>query len=181
MIPILEDPVRIYLGEDCTMPLPWRSHPGGGIVVGAFDAAVDAEWERSRPRRMPRILCAPGENPDAVPFWALWTAKESLYKLEWRTRRFVPADFPVTGWRESAHPNPNVLRFFLFDGGFSALLHLPSHFAHLWVSAALPGLLPREGADSESKAKGKEICPEHPASMGNLFLRDRVPTPEFDP
>jgi len=135
MKPILEDPLFVYLfPDDFQQPPPWRSHPGRGWCVGSFDAVVDAEWDRPRPS-MPRRLWMPQEDEAGIPFWAQWTAREALYKRIWRRRRFVPADFPVKGWRQAGHPSALVHPFFFWDGGFSACIRLPGH-PPLWVSAA---------------------------------------------
>ncbi len=117
-----------------------RSRPDAGTVVWCADGAVDAEWDRPAPR-MPRRLFRGAEEPAAtspgVPFWVGWTAKEALYKLAWRDRPFVPADYPVRSLREEPPPDPRILRFFAWDGGFTACVSEPGPATRrLWISVA---------------------------------------------
>ena len=136
MIPIVQDPISIFLVSEGSVHLPpWRSHPGKGYIVGAYTAAVDAEWDRPFPRISHQLLFTAHENPRLVPFWAWWTAKEALYKRSGCNRRCVPADFPVIGWQETLPSSMEIQHFFVWDGGFSACINLPN-LPNLWVSAA---------------------------------------------
>jgi len=130
-------PVTVRIGAAAGMPPPGsRSHPDAVTTVSCATAAVDAEWDRPTPRVPRGLTFAPGD-PVEAPFWACWTAKEAMYKYKLRDFRFVPARFLLRAWREVEPPDPRVLRFFEWEGGFSACVREPGPSGRrLWIAVA---------------------------------------------
>ncbi len=142
---IPELPVPVFVGRPGEAPgvppgaAPFcRSHPDASTVVWCAGGGVDAEWDRPGPRVPRRLVFAPGEaSSSSVPFWVHWTAKEAQYKKIWRTTRFVPAKVPVAGLRETPPPAARILRYFTWEGGFTACVAAPGGGGRrLWISVA---------------------------------------------
>lgn len=146
MIEFLDLPVAVRIGSTAEASSSgFRSYPDADNSVSCATAAVDAEWDRPRPRVPQRLTFSP-RDPAEAPFWACWTAKEALYKSQRRDVPFVPARFPLHGWREIPPPTSRVLRFFEWDGGFSACVREPGPGARLlWIAVAAVDPGPRVG------------------------------------
>jgi hypothetical protein len=140
MIWIPDLPVPVWFGApDGTTPGPFRSYLDADTRVSCAVAAVDAEWDRPAPQVPARLMYGPHDPLDA-PFWACWTAKEAIYKMNQRHFRFVPGHLAVRSWREIPPPGPRILRFFEWRGGFSACVRAPVPGGRrLWIAVATGG------------------------------------------
>jgi hypothetical protein len=147
---VLDLPVPVFVGRPVEAPVVppgeepvSRSHPDAATVVWCAGGGVDAEWDRPPPRVSLRLVFAPEERVErsagktGAPFWVHWTAKEAMYKLFWRAARFVPAEYPLADLREEPPPGDPVLRFFTWNGGFTACVRVPGgEGRRLWISVA---------------------------------------------
>ena len=144
-------PFDVWLGHpEDPVADGFRSHPDTETLVWSPEVAVDAEWDRTPPG-VPTAVFFHSDSEKHHPFWLCHTAKEALYKREFRPFPFVPAAWPVDSVTETCAASRHVLRRFDWQGGCTCLTRVPGNTPGterlLWVSMA-PGQNPKRDLTS---------------------------------